>query len=126
MPGKDPHDITSSLSVVSAATTLTGLHFAITGIVGAVSTALGYSSSKVAVPLWELAWFSIVANLSIVGMNLSLMLNSVGFYQVRQHSSSFCQASSACHVLDAKYMIFPAAALWLPMAWNYVDQETLP
>jgi hypothetical protein len=32
--------------------------------------------------MWELFWFSIVANVSITGMNLSLMLNSVGFYQV--------------------------------------------
>jgi hypothetical protein len=30
----------------------------------------------------ESLWFSIVANTSIVGMNLSLMLNSVGFYQI--------------------------------------------
>jgi hypothetical protein len=46
-----------------------------------VSNASGYSASK-HVPLWELLWFSVVANTSITGMNLSLMLNSVGFYQV--------------------------------------------
>ncbi|KAG0450626.1 hypothetical protein HPP92_026842 [Vanilla planifolia] len=62
-------------------TTLTGLHFTVTAIVGFVSNATGYSTSK-HVPLWELLWFSIVANTSITGMNLSLMLNSVGFYQV--------------------------------------------
>ncbi|KAL6571941.1 UDP-rhamnose/UDP-galactose transporter 1 [Orobanche minor] len=62
------------------ATTLTGFHFAITAIVGIVSNATGFSASK-HIPLWELLWFSIVANMSITGMNLSLMLNSVGFYQ---------------------------------------------
>ncbi|KAG0464940.1 hypothetical protein HPP92_019104 [Vanilla planifolia] len=66
-------------------TTLTGLHFTVTAIVGFVSNATGYSTSK-HVPLWELLWFSIVANTSITGMNLSLMLNSVGFYQISKLS----------------------------------------
>ncbi|CAM8907720.1 unnamed protein product [Rhodiola kirilowii] len=61
------------------ATTLIGFHFAVTALVGMVSNATGYSASK-HVPLWELLWFSIVANMTITGMNLSLMLNSVGFY----------------------------------------------
>lgn len=63
------------------ATTLTGFHFAVTALVGLVSNATGFSASK-HVPFWELFWFSIVANMSITGMNFSLMLNSVGFYQV--------------------------------------------
>jgi hypothetical protein len=63
------------------ATTLTGFHFTVTALVGWISNATGYSVSK-HVPLWELVWFSLVANTSITGMNLSLMLNSVGFYQV--------------------------------------------
>ncbi|XP_057505095.1 UDP-rhamnose/UDP-galactose transporter 2-like [Actinidia eriantha] len=67
------------------ATTLTGFHFAVTALVGLLSNATGYSSSK-DVPLWELLWFSIVANMSITGMNLSLMLNSVGFYQISKLS----------------------------------------
>ncbi|PSS17190.1 UDP-galactose transporter like [Actinidia chinensis var. chinensis] len=67
------------------ATTLTGFHFAVTALVGLLSNATGYSSSK-DVPLWELLWFSIVANVSITGMNLSLMLNSVGFYQISKLS----------------------------------------
>lgn len=67
---------------VFAATTLSGMHFVVTGIVGAISSALGYSSAKVAVPFLELVWFTILANMSVVGMNSSLMLNSVGFYQV--------------------------------------------
>ncbi|XP_043713923.1 UDP-rhamnose/UDP-galactose transporter 1-like [Telopea speciosissima] len=67
------------------ATTLTGFHFAVTALVGLVSNATGYSISK-HVPLWELLWFSVVANMSITGMNLSLMLNSVGFYQISKLS----------------------------------------
>ncbi|XP_031491225.1 UDP-rhamnose/UDP-galactose transporter 1-like [Nymphaea colorata] len=69
----------------SFATSLTGFHFAVTALVGFVSNATGYSTSK-HVPLWELLWFSIVANMSITGMNFSLMLNSVGFYQISKLS----------------------------------------
>ncbi|KAJ6814655.1 UDP-galactose transporter 2-like [Iris pallida] len=69
----------------SFATTLTGFHFSVTALVGWVSNAAGISVSK-QVPLWELLWFSIVANLSITAMNLSLMLNSVGFYQISKLS----------------------------------------
>ncbi|KAJ6834454.1 UDP-galactose transporter 2-like [Iris pallida] len=69
----------------SFATTLTGFHFTVTALVGWVSNAAGISVSK-QVPLWELLWFSIVANLSITAMNLSLMLNSVGFYQISKLS----------------------------------------
>ncbi|KAI7740928.1 hypothetical protein M8C21_033055 [Ambrosia artemisiifolia] len=67
------------------ATTLTGFHFAVTAFVGFVSNSTGYTAAK-HVPLWELLWFSIVANMSITGMNLSLMLNSVGFYQISKLS----------------------------------------
>lgn len=67
------------------ATTLTGLHFSMTALIGLLSNAAGYSESK-HVPLWELLWFSVVANTSITGMNLSLMLNSVGFYQISKLS----------------------------------------
>ncbi|GFP87171.1 UDP-galactose transporter 2 [Phtheirospermum japonicum] len=67
------------------ATTLTGFHFAVTALVGMISNASGFSASK-HVPFWELLWFSIVANLSITGMNFSLMLNSVGFYQISKLS----------------------------------------
>ncbi|KAJ7978940.1 UDP-galactose transporter 2 [Quillaja saponaria] len=69
----------------SFATTLTGFHFAVTALVGLVSNATGYSASKY-VPMWELLWFSIVANMSITGMNFSLMFNSVGFYQISKLS----------------------------------------
>ncbi|RAL45072.1 unnamed protein product [Cuscuta campestris] len=69
----------------SFATTLTGFHFAVTALVGMISNATGLSASK-HIPLWELIWFSIVANMSITGMNFSLMLNSVGFYQISKLS----------------------------------------
>jgi hypothetical protein len=70
---------------VFSATTLTGFHFALTALVGMVSNATGFSASK-HVPMWELIWFSIVANVSIAAMNFSLMLNSVGFYQISKLS----------------------------------------
>lgn len=74
-------NVTHILMFSFPATTLTGFHFGVTALVGLVSKSTGLSASK-HVPLWELLWFSIVANMSITGMNLSLMLNSVGFYQV--------------------------------------------
>ncbi|KAD3338150.1 hypothetical protein R6Q59_027117 [Mikania micrantha] len=67
------------------ATTLTGFHFAVTALVGFISNSTGYTRSK-HVPWWELLWFSVIANVSITGMNLSLMLNSVGFYQITKLS----------------------------------------
>jgi solute carrier family 35 protein E3 len=67
------------------ATTLTAFHFAVTAGVGYLSSALGYSVSK-HVPFKDLFLFSLVSNTSIVSMNLSLMLNSVGFYQIAKLS----------------------------------------
>ncbi|GAU29542.1 hypothetical protein TSUD_115640 [Trifolium subterraneum] len=72
--------------VSSVASTLTGFHFAVTALVGILSNATGCSASSKHVPMWELLWFSMVANLSITGMNFSLMLNSVGFYQISKLS----------------------------------------
>ncbi|XP_073112766.1 UDP-rhamnose/UDP-galactose transporter 2 isoform X2 [Elaeis guineensis] len=63
----------------------TGFYFGVTAFMGFVSNVIRLSSSK-HVPLWELLWFSIVANTSIAGMNLSLMLNFVGFYQISKLS----------------------------------------
>nr|ACL54282.1 unknown [Zea mays] len=77
--------MSSSDYAFAFATTLTGFHFTVTALVGWISNATGYSVSK-HVPLWELVWFSLVANTSITGMNLSLMLNSVGFYQISKLS----------------------------------------
>ncbi|XP_013587252.1 PREDICTED: LOW QUALITY PROTEIN: UDP-galactose transporter 2 [Brassica oleracea var. oleracea] len=92
-------NVTSSVGIIMAnkqlmfssgfaftfATTLTGFHFALTALVGLVSNATGLSASK-HIPLWELLWFSLVANVSIAAMNFSLMLNSVGFYQISKLS----------------------------------------
>ncbi|KAG0615702.1 hypothetical protein M758_5G060500 [Ceratodon purpureus] len=67
------------------ATTLTAFHFTVTAGVGYISSALGYSVSK-HVPFMDLFLFSLVSNTSIVSMNMSLMLNSVGFYQIAKLS----------------------------------------
>lgn len=64
-----------------AATTLTGLHFATTTLMTFVLKRLGYIQPS-HLPVSELLKFVLFANFSIVGMNVSLMWNSVGFYQV--------------------------------------------
>lgn len=59
------------------------MHFLVTSLAGAVGKASGgVVSSGKTVPFWDIFLFTIMANCSIVGMNVSLMLNSVGFYQV--------------------------------------------
>lgn len=63
------------------ATTLTGMHFITTTLMTAVLRCLGYVQAS-HLPLPDLLKFVVVANFSIVGMNVSLMWNSVGFYQV--------------------------------------------
>ncbi|CAK9156313.1 unnamed protein product [Ilex paraguariensis] len=63
------------------ATTLTGLHFATTTLMTVVLRWLGYIQAS-HIPLSELLKFVLFANFSIVGMNVSLMWNSVGFYQI--------------------------------------------
>lgn len=65
----------------SFATTLTGLHFAMTTLMTLVMKWLGHIQPSY-LPLPELVKFVFFANLSIVGMNVSLMWNSVGFYQI--------------------------------------------
>ncbi|KAL5708347.1 UDP-rhamnose/UDP-galactose transporter 6 [Ranunculus cassubicifolius] len=67
------------------ATTLTGLHFATTTLMTLVLRWLGYIQSS-HLPLHELLKFVLFANFSIVGMNVSLMWNSVGFYQIAKLS----------------------------------------
>lgn len=69
----------------SFATTLTGLHFATTTLMTAVLKWLGYIQPT-HLPLSELLKFILFANFSIVGMNVSLMWNSVGFYQIAKLS----------------------------------------
>ncbi|KAI4317173.1 hypothetical protein L6164_025067 [Bauhinia variegata] len=67
------------------ATTLTGLHFATTTLLTTVLRWLGYIQSS-HLPLSDLIKFVLFANFSIVGMNVSLMWNSVGFYQIAKLS----------------------------------------
>ncbi|KAF8025012.1 hypothetical protein BT93_F2002 [Corymbia citriodora subsp. variegata] len=69
----------------SFATTLTGLHFVTTTLMTAILRWLGYIQSS-HLPFQELLKFVIFANFSIVGMNVSLMWNSVGFYQIAKLS----------------------------------------
>ncbi|GFS46672.1 nucleotide-sugar transporter family protein [Actinidia rufa] len=67
------------------ATTLTGLHFATTTLMTAVLRWLGYIQPS-HLPFPDLLKFVLFANFSIVGMNVSLMWNSVGFYQIAKLS----------------------------------------
>ncbi|KAF3440487.1 hypothetical protein FNV43_RR18771 [Rhamnella rubrinervis] len=69
----------------SFATTLTGLHFATTTLLTTILRWLGYIQAS-QLPLSELMKFVLFANFSIVGMNVSLMWNSVGFYQIAKLS----------------------------------------
>lgn len=75
----------------SFATTLTGLHFATTTIMTIALRWLGYVQPT-HLPLAELLKFVFFANLSIVGMNVSLMWNSVGFYQI----AKLCMIPVSC------------------------------
>ncbi|GAV75417.1 TPT domain-containing protein [Cephalotus follicularis] len=69
----------------SFATTLTGLHFATTTLLTIVLRWLGFIQAS-HLPLPDLLKFVLFANFSIVGMNVSLMWNSVGFYQIAKLS----------------------------------------
>ena len=69
----------------SFATTLTGLHFVTTTLMTVVLRMLGYVQPS-HLPFSELLKFIFFANFSIVGMNVSLMWNSVGFYQIAKLS----------------------------------------
>ncbi|KAH6791348.1 nucleotide sugar transporter-KT 1 [Perilla frutescens var. frutescens] len=67
------------------ATTLTGLHFAATTTMTLILKRHGYIQSST-LPVSDLVKFVLFANFSIVGMNVSLMWNSVGFYQIAKLS----------------------------------------
>ncbi|KAL9313737.1 hypothetical protein ACSQ67_019189 [Phaseolus vulgaris] len=69
----------------SFATTLTGLHFATTTLLTLILKSLGYIQTS-HLPLSDIIKFVLFANFSIVGMNVSLMWNSVGFYQIAKLS----------------------------------------
>ncbi|XP_074264284.1 UDP-rhamnose/UDP-galactose transporter 4-like [Silene latifolia] len=67
------------------ATTLTGLHFGTTTLLTSLLQWLGYIQPT-ELPFSEIVKFVLFANFSIVGMNVSLMWNSVGFYQIAKLS----------------------------------------
>ncbi|KAL5192424.1 UDP-rhamnose/UDP-galactose transporter 5 [Glycine soja] len=69
----------------SFATTLTGLHFATTTLLTLILKSLGYIQTS-HLPVSDIIKFVLFANFSIVGMNVSLMWNSVGFYQIAKLS----------------------------------------
>jgi len=69
----------------SFATTLTGLHFAATTLMTLVLRWMGHIQPS-HLPASEILKFAVFANFSIVGMNVSLMWNSVGFYQIAKLS----------------------------------------
>ncbi|PKA58495.1 UDP-galactose transporter 2 [Apostasia shenzhenica] len=75
----------------SFATTLTGLHFVATTMMTLVLRWLGYVQPS-HLPVPDLIKFVLFANLSIVGMNVSLMWNSVGFYQI----AKLCMIPVSC------------------------------
>ncbi|XP_057972250.1 UDP-rhamnose/UDP-galactose transporter 4 isoform X2 [Malania oleifera] len=77
--------ITGSNAIGASATTLTGLHFATTTLMTAVLKWLGYIQDS-HLPFFDLLKIVFFGNFSIVGMNVSLMWNSVGFYQIAKLS----------------------------------------
>ncbi|CAM9002208.1 unnamed protein product [Rhodiola kirilowii] len=68
------------------ATTLAGIHLAITALMRIVPNTTRPLALKF-IPPWEILWLSLVANTSIAGLYLSLMLNSVEFYQISKLST---------------------------------------
>lgn len=84
-----------------------------------ISNKTGYSSSK-QVPLWELLWFSAVANLSITGMNFSLMLNTVGLYQVSVSAVSCTIVHGEGKITLWRFRIF----LWWHLADLKIEHNT--
>ncbi|CAI5981416.1 unnamed protein product [Closterium sp. NIES-65] len=66
--------------------TLTGMHFALTALTGVASACAGLVPRQLSVPLPVLLGFALLGNASLVATNLSLLLNSVGFYQISKVS----------------------------------------
>jgi len=108
------------------ATTLCGLHFFCTAFInlcvkrdkgggGASSSDSGASSASQTglseklmeseqpqqqrLPLKDLVFYVVVANMSIIGLNVSLMLNTIGFYQV----CKLAQIPTMC-ILEASFL----------------------
>ncbi|KAJ6678083.1 UDP-RHAMNOSE/UDP-GALACTOSE TRANSPORTER 4 [Salix viminalis] len=107
----------------SFATTLTGLHFATTTLLTVVLRWLGYIQPS-HLPLPDLLKFVLFANFSIVGMNVSLMWNSVGFYQIAKLSmipvSCFSGSCLGQNVsVNAKGFVAAIIAVWSTALQQY-------
>ncbi|CAI5507177.1 unnamed protein product [Closterium sp. Naga37s-1] len=63
-----------------------GMHFALTALTGVASACAGLVPRQLSVPLPVLLGFALLGNASLVATNLSLLLNSVGFYQISKVS----------------------------------------
>ena len=87
------------------ATTLCGLHFLCTSSIGLCTGArksgddTNPQGEKMRVPPQDVAIFVAVAATSIIGLNMSLMLNTIGFYQV----CKLAQIPTMC-VLESVFM----------------------
>lgn len=79
------------------ATTLCGVHFLCTWITSLLVKWFSAATSKTPtkVPFTDVVLFCACADVSIVGMNMSLMMNTVGFYQI----SKLCTIPVIC-VID--------------------------
>eukprot|EP01063_Lacrimia_lanifica_P004452 TRINITY_DN1249_c0_g2_i1.p1 TRINITY_DN1249_c0_g2~~TRINITY_DN1249_c0_g2_i1.p1 ORF type:complete len:347 (+),score=121.51 TRINITY_DN1249_c0_g2_i1:64-1104(+) len=69
------------------ATTLSGAHFVITGVATRVMRrwkegSQAVSTEKKSLPLMDLITFVVIANTSLVSLNVSLMVNKVSMYQI--------------------------------------------
>ncbi|KAG5517525.1 hypothetical protein RHGRI_038057 [Rhododendron griersonianum] len=82
----DKRDINLIITLIDyLTTTLTGLHFAATTLMTIILRWTGHIQSS-HLPASEILKFVVCGNFSIVGMNVSLMWNTVGFYQIAKLS----------------------------------------
>ena len=86
-----------------AATTLTGCHFLVTTVMMALLRLCGFIKPT-SLPFPELLKFAFAANFSIVGMNVSLMWNTVGFYQVPPPGATLPASLSISHHFSARLL----------------------
>ncbi|CAI8619057.1 unnamed protein product [Vicia faba] len=98
------------------ATTLTGLHFATTTLLTTFLKWNGYIQ-ETHLPLPDVIKYVLFANFSIVGMNVSLMWNSVGFYQIAKLRVAVCTVTDVS--VNAKGFISAVVAVWSTALQQY-------
>ncbi|CAL6383922.1 unnamed protein product [Bathycoccus prasinos] len=81
------------------ATTLCGLHFFCTAFINFEKLMESEQQQQQKLPLKDLVFYVVVANMSIIGLNVSLMLNTIGFYQV----CKLAQIPTMC-ILEASFL----------------------